>query len=90
MIYKMLAVYDSKAEAYMRPWIARSPAEGMRSFASEVNNMENKDNPLVHHPEDFVLFELASWDESSGKIEALEKPRAITSGIDVKRTERSA
>lgn len=84
MIYKMLAVFDVKAEAYMRPWVARSSGEAIRSFSDEVNQ-GNKESPLVHHPEDFILYELASWDESSGVVSPLDKPRALVSGIDVKR-----
>lgn len=86
MIYKMLSVYDSKAEAYMRPWFARSTGEAIRSFSDEVNS-SSKESGLAHHPEDFILYELGTWDEISGVVEVLEKARAVTSGIDVKRAE---
>jgi hypothetical protein len=85
MIYKLMSVYDSKAEAFMRPFTARSVAEGVRSFSDEVNG-GNKENPLVHHPEDFIIYELGDWDEITGVLVAAEKPRAINSGIDVKRS----
>lgn len=85
MIYKMLSVFDSKAEAYMRPFFARSTGEAIRGFSDEVNS-GNKESALAHHPEDFILYELATWDELSGAVEVYEKPKALNSGIDVKRT----
>lgn len=85
MIYKVLCVYDSKAEAYLRPFFARSTGEALRSFGDEVNS-GNKDSAVCHHPEDFVLYELGTWDEARGAIAPYEKPKALNSGIDLKRT----
>lgn len=84
MIYKVMSVYDVKAEAYMRPFFARSTGEGLRSFSDEVNS-GNKESALSHHPEDFILMELGDWDELSGELKVLEKPRTINRGIDVLR-----
>jgi hypothetical protein len=85
MIYKMLAVYDSKAEAYMRPFVARSTGEAIRSFSDEVNSGD-KNSPVCHHSEDFILYELGTWDELTGMLDVYEKPKALNSGIDVRRS----
>jgi len=83
---KMFCVYDSKAEAYMRPFVAQSTGAAIRSFSDEVNS-GSKDSPLVSHPEDFTLFEIAGWCDVSGVISLLETKKSLGLGVDFKRTE---
>lgn len=78
---KMCCVYDSKAEAYMRPFVAQSTAAAIRSFGDEVNS-GNKESPLVSHPEDFTLFEIAQWDEMHGVISVYEAKKSLINGLD--------
>lgn len=84
-LYKVCSVYDQKAEAYMRPMFVQASGAAMRGFADEVNS-GNKESPLATHPEDFVLFEIATWDDVHGKLAVYETPRPLCSGIDTKRT----
>lgn len=84
MVYKMFSVYDTKAEAYMRPFVAQSTGAAIRSFSDEVNTGD-KQSPLANHPEDFVLFEIAAWDEMTGVISVYEARKALGAGIDFKR-----
>lgn len=84
MIYKIMAVYDLKAEAFERPFFCRSTAEGERMLANDVNS-EKRESNLSLHPEDYQLFELGSWDEVSGVIQVLEKPRLVKSGEQLRK-----
>lgn len=64
---KILTIYDCKAEAYGRPFVARSTGEGLRSFTDEVNS-GREDSQLSNHPEDFTLFEVGTFDDAKGEI----------------------
>lgn len=77
----LYCVYDSKAEVYMRPFVAQSNAAAIRSFADEVNS-KSSDSVLAAHPEDYVLFMLAHWDECNGVLDVLEAKRSLGVGID--------
>lgn len=84
--FKMFCVYDSKAEAYMRPFVAQSTGAAIRSFTDEVNSGA-KESPLVCHPEDFTLFEIASWDDFEGLISVYPVKKSLGLGLDFKRSE---
>lgn len=86
MIYKMFSVFDSKAEVYMRPFVAQTVGAAVRGFSDEVNSAR-EDSQLSQHPEDFALFELGSWDELSGAVEVLEPARCVSKGLDLCRKE---
>lgn len=83
---KICSVYDQKAEAFMRPMFVQASGVAMRSFADEVNS-GNKESQLVTHPEDFVLYELGTWDDQAGKIVVYDAPKALCNGLDTKRTQ---
>lgn len=63
MIQKVFGVYDSKAEAYLQPWFAITAGAAIRAFSDAVN--EGK-SPLCKHPEDYILYELADFDDATG------------------------
>lgn len=67
---KIFSVYDSKAEAYLRPFFDLAPGAAKRVFANEVNNPQSS---FCQHAADFTLFEIGQWDERSGKIEGQTK-----------------
>lgn len=59
---KIYTVYDSKAECYLQPFYCKSKGDALRSFAEIAND---KQAQIGKYPEDFTLFELGSWDEST-------------------------
>jgi len=81
---RILVVYDSKAEAYGRPFVVRSTGEGIRSFGDEINSGRDE-SQLSSHPEDFTLFEIGTWDDASGVIELYEAKKSLGVGLDFKR-----
>lgn len=66
MILKIYTVYDSKVEAYLRPFFMQSRGEAIRAFTDAVNDQNTQFNK---HPEDFTLFELGMYDDQNGGIE---------------------
>ncbi len=65
MILRAYTVYDSKTEAYLRPFFMQTPAEAIRAFRDTVNDGQS---PFCKHPEDFTLFEVGTFDETSGSL----------------------
>lgn len=57
------SVYDSKAEAYLRPFFAPSRGLAIRSFADVVND---KTHEVNKHAADYTLFEIGDFDEATG------------------------
>lgn len=66
------AVYDSAVNAYGQPFFVVAVGAALRSFVDEVNR-KAPDNQLNQHPEDFVLFHLADFDEESGEFLSTER-----------------
>jgi len=63
MISKVFSVYDSKALLYSPPFYQPSTGGGVRAFADAVNDPQSM---LFKHATDFVLFEIASFDDNKG------------------------
>jgi hypothetical protein len=83
---KMFSVFDSKAEAYLQPFFMRSTGEAVRAFGDLV---QGADNQFSKHPQDYVLFELGSWDELKASMEMLEAPHSLGVGIEFKKDENA-
>ncbi len=82
------AVYDSAVQSYGQPFFVAAVGAALRSFVDEVNR-KAADNPLHVHPEDFVLFHLADFDDEAGVF--LPTDRGVVSlarGKDVVQSEQ--
>lgn len=80
---KVFVAYDSKVEAYMRPYFARSVGEIMREWERACNDPQSM---MCQHPEDFTLFETGEYDEKTGRFTQLEALRPLGTALEVKRT----
>ncbi|QXP07983.1 MAG: nonstructural protein [Arizlama microvirus] len=65
MILQCYCVFDSAVGAYMRPMYMVSKGQAIRAFTDEVNRKAD-DNPMWQHPEDYQLFSVGEWDDSTG------------------------
>jgi hypothetical protein len=70
MLVHLVAVFDSATQAYMRPFHCQAVGQAMRSFLDEVNNA-SKESDLSRHPDDFALFKIGEFDDSSGLISSV-------------------
>jgi hypothetical protein len=75
---KMFSLWDSKAEAYSNPQYFRTEGEAIRSAAKAAN----AEGEIGENPGDFVLFEVGSFDWSSGVVEGC-PPRQIVCLIEL-------
>lgn len=79
----IVAVFDSAAQAFNRPFYVPAVGMAVRSFRDEVNR-EAPENSMYHHPNDFELFELGQFDDQTGRFELLPDPRSIARAIDMR------
>lgn len=77
----IVAVRDSAVDAFMQPFFVHHTGAAVRGFQDEVNR---KDSPFAAHPEDYVLFELGAFDDSTGSVTMIEQPRQLARGVDFK------
>lgn len=78
----VFAVYDSKASAYGTPFFMPSVGVAVRMFTDLANDPKT----TVHaHAEDYTLFEIGSYDDGPGILEALEKHKPLGLAAGYKR-----
>lgn len=82
MKIRVYTVYDSKVQAYMRPFFQVSKGEALRSWIDAVNDGQTAMNK---HPEDFTLFELGEWDDQSAVFQEHSTPLSLGVAIEVHR-----
>lgn len=80
MRLECFAVFDSKAEAYLRPWFIENVATALRTFTDAA---ADDSSPFGQHPEDYTLFHLGSFDMVSGVLDGA-PPRAIATALSVR------
>ena len=71
----LVAVYDTKAEAHLHIATLRTSAEAIRQFESVVKTPESQFNK---NPSDYVLKQLADYDELTGQIIAYDIPKILS------------
>ena len=74
------SIFDSKAGVYGRPFFFQSAGVAMRVFGDMVNDANE---PVARHPEDYTLFQLATWDEDSGKFTDDGHHKSLANGIEL-------
>lgn len=69
MQLKMFSIYDLVTNVYQPPMFAHNAGDCMRI----VQNHMRQDNNLSRYPDNFVLFDVGTFDDSTGVITS-EKP----------------
>lgn len=72
MVHSMFAVYDSKAQAYLPPFIMPQISMAKRIFNDCVNA---KDHQFAKHPADYTLFHLGHFDDENAEFSPLPNGR---------------
>jgi len=67
MFLKMYTLYDSKTESYIPPFYAKAKGDAIRQISAVVNNPDSKQE-FGKYPEDFTLFEIATFDDATGMV----------------------
>lgn len=80
MRYKVLAIRDRAADMFSQPMFFTSVGIGIRAFGDEVKRTDANNN-LSKHPEDFDLYHIADFDDSTGEFEVC-RPLMVAVGKD--------
>lgn len=80
MTLKVFSIYDSKIHAYAHPFQMRTTGEAVRAF---IDMALDSKTTIAKHPEDYTLFELATYDDNSGKFENLHVPISLGDGVNL-------
>lgn len=70
MQIKLFSIYDSKAGIYQNPWQSRTKGEAIRGFTTIAND---KTHPIGKHPEDYILFEIGTFEDTTCEINLIHK-----------------
>lgn len=81
MKYVICAIRDRAADAFGRPMFSAALGQAIRSFVDEVNRSD-PNNQLAAHPDDFDLYQLGTFDDSTGMFDT-GVPRQVAIGKDV-------
>lgn len=77
---KIYAVYDKKSVAYNNPFYFPQKGQAIRGFEDAVNDPNSM---LNKHPEDFALFEIGEWNDTTGVITPLPNPIPVEEALNV-------
>ncbi len=80
MRLRAFSIFDQKAKAYMAPYFFGEVGQSTRAFTDMVND---PDHLLGKHPEDYVLYEVGQFDDSTGKLEAYDGPELVVTALQV-------
>lgn len=77
------SVFDSAAQAFMRPMFVPARGLAVRAFRDEVNR-NDPENSMYSHASDYELFEIGEFDDSTGRFVQLEELTSMVRGVDCK------
>lgn len=79
MILKVFCVFDAKVEAYLQPFFLRTRLEAIRTFTEAANDGNSN---IAKYPQDFVLFELGTYNDSNGTFSLHNAPLSCGCAIE--------
>lgn len=74
MLNKVYSVFDTKGLMYNVPFFAAQNGVAIRMFTELVNDGRST---ISRFPDDFILFEIGTFDDSNGKVVSLPEPIAL-------------
>lgn len=79
MILKVFSVRDMKAEAFLQPFFSPTQGAALRAFGDACNKT---DSPFYMHPNDYILYEIGSYDDGDGSLESLDPVKMLSCAAD--------
>lgn len=74
MIQQIFAVFDSKAGAYLRPFMFDSQGMAIRAFMDVLKDPKHE---FALHPEDYTLFHIGEFDNKTAVYNCLKTPKSL-------------
>lgn len=79
MQFKVFSIYDSKIDAFMQPFFSQSKGSAIRAL---TDLLVDNSHPIAKHPEDYTLFELSDWDDSTAFFTTHSTPISVGLAIE--------
>nr|QJB19446.1 MAG: nonstructural protein [Microvirus sp.] len=79
----IVCVKDTAAMVFGQPFVVQHVAQAVRSLRDEVNSKESSSD-VAKHPDDFDLYELASFDEDTGIVSVEGFPKFVVRVKDLR------
>lgn len=80
MIFKVFAIYDDKAKAYMQPFLLPENGQAKRAFFDAVNEPTS---PIGRHAADYTLFRIGSYNDADGVLTPEVPHATIANGVQL-------
>lgn len=81
----VVAIRDNKMESYNMPVLVDNEAVAVRQFGDVITR--GGDSVMSHHPADFSLYVLGTFDLKSGRFENLDCAKLLAVGSDFENKE---
>lgn len=79
-IIQAVAVKDDKIESFNAPFFAPTLGAASRAFIDGVKS-QDADNIMSKHPQDFALYHVGTYDQSTGHFTPISPPTLICEAI---------
>lgn len=79
MLQNTYSAFDKKAVFFLGTFTARNDSEASRMFGDGVQSGQTL---LAAHPEDYALYRLGTFDDTSGKVTCEATPVFICEGMN--------
>lgn len=66
----IVSLKDCATQSFGTPFVVNAPAQAVRSLRDEVNSKESTTD-IRRHPEDFELYQIATYEEDTGIVTAM-------------------
>ena len=80
MKHEMFAIYDSKAHAYLPPFIMHQTEMALRVFGDCINDLEHQ---FGKNPGDYTLFHIGEYDDNKGKVTTQKLNISLANGVEL-------
>lgn len=82
MLHQLYCIYDSATGIYNQPFYTRSKGEALRTV---MDTLEDKNCPLYKYAADYTLFELGTFDDTTGMYHTKE-PKSVSCLLEFKKS----
>lgn len=79
MLIKVFSVRDMKAEAFLQPYFSPTQGSALRAFGDAC---DKKDSPFYLHPADYILYEIGTYDDSTGMLGSINPVKMMATAAD--------
>jgi len=86
MKHKIFSVYDSKAMAYIQPFLFPEQGQALRAFTDAANDPNHM---FCKNAGDYTLFNIGAFDDASAQIISNDPPINLGNALEFKRNEET-